>query len=274
MVEVWQFWEFEHYSNNIVRVIDAPNGLELFAVDVFQIIAPALNDEKVALIDTKVNQRFVILDHEVVEISTLNALAIHSLIGIVTSDMVKQFMQWVRSNIIPVFKRDLIIEPRTQDPFVPINFYRKDSLVHYLYLKGQRIWQIEIETIEFYLQLLYKKIPLSASCPQADNHQALSLRFQYLELGKPMLYDIDNYEELYNGLVLSPPDLLIAQELDFYIYNSLKKIHSHDLARIMKQGIILQALKSSASNLANFGKVRYLEILYFQILECFSNNFQ
>ena len=74
MVEVWQFWEFEHFSNNIVRVIDAPNGLELFAVDVFKIIAPALNDGKVILIDAKTNQRQVMINQKIVVVNTLNAL--------------------------------------------------------------------------------------------------------------------------------------------------------------------------------------------------------
>ncbi|WGV24197.1 hypothetical protein [Halotia branconii] len=272
MVEVWQFWEFEHYSNNIVRVIDAPNGLELFAVDVFEIVAPAFNDGKVTLIDAKSSQRFVIINYQVVGVSTMNALAIHSLIDIVGNDIVRQFMQWVRSNIIPVFKKEIVlaIKPNTEYLSQQINFQQKKSLANHLYLKGQKIWQVELETIELYLQLLYKRITLSTKCPYPTNHQAFLLRSYYLELVKPVLYKAQSYEQLYNHLIVLSSDLLIAQELDFYICSSLKKVNNYEWVKIVKQGLILQALKSTANSLANFGKARDLEILYFQILECFS----
>ncbi|WP_196520047.1 hypothetical protein [Nostoc sp. WHI] len=148
MVEVWHFWEFEHFSTNIVRVIDAPSGLELFAVDVFQIVAPVLNDEKVTLINAKANQRFVLINQEIVIVNTMNALAIHSLIGIVKADVIRQFMQWVRSNITPVFKKhiNLAIEPRTEYLFSETNFYNQE----FLYLKSPEVWQLQRESIELY----------------------------------------------------------------------------------------------------------------------------
>ncbi|MBW4458383.1 MAG: hypothetical protein KME55_40550 [Nostoc indistinguendum CM1-VF10] len=50
MVEVWRYWEFEHPSSYVVRVIATPSGLELFAVDVLQIVAP-INDDLVRSIE-------------------------------------------------------------------------------------------------------------------------------------------------------------------------------------------------------------------------------
>ncbi|MCC5617370.1 hypothetical protein LC605_20220 [Nostoc sp. CHAB 5836] len=149
MVEVWQFWEFEHDSHNIVRVIDAPSGLELFAVDVFQIIAPMLNDEKVTLINAPTNQRFVTINCSIVTVNTLNALAIHSLSGIVKADVIRRFMQWVRSNIAPIFRKDI----NPEYFFNQINFYRQQLIGHYLYLKSQSPWEVERENIELYFQL-------------------------------------------------------------------------------------------------------------------------
>ncbi|MHC5761820.1 hypothetical protein [Nostoc sp.] len=274
MVEVWQFWEFEHFSNNIVRVIDAPSGLELFAVDVFQIIAPALNDGKVILIDAKTNQRQVMINQKIVVVNTLNALGIHSLTGIVKADVVRQFMQWVRSQIVPIFRKqtNLNIENNIKHITSGIIFPKRDSLINYLYSKGQKIWEVEIEVIELYLKLIYNKIPLAANCPGTSNYQELSFRQQYLELVKLVLSEIINYEELYSTLVALAPNLLIAQELDFYIYKSLKLNSNYELMKIIEQGLILQTFKSITDNLAEFSKQRYLEIFYFQILECFSGD--
>ena len=265
MVPVWQFWEFEHFSNNIVRVIDAPSGLELFAVDVFQIIAPALNDGKVILIDAKTNQRQVMINQEVVVVNTLNVLGIHSLIGIVKADVVRQFMQWVRSRIVPIFRKQINVDIGTNIQYISpgVIFPKKGSLINYLYSKGQKIWEVEIEIIELYLKLIYKKIPLTANCPETSNYQSLSLRKQYLKLVKPVLLEILNYEELYNKLVVLAPNLLIAQELDFFVCKSLKGSDNYDWMKIIEQGLVLQAFKS-------IGQVRHLEIFYFQILECFS----
>lgn len=274
MVSVWQFWEFEHFSKNIVRVIDAPSGLELFAVDVFQIIAPALNDGKVILIDAKTNQRQVMMNQKIVVVNTLNALGIHSLTGIVKADVVRQFMQWVRSQIVPIFRKQTNFNIDTNIKHITsgIIFPKRDSLINYLYSKGQNIWEVEIEAIELYLKLIYKKIPLAGNCPGTNNYQELSFRQQYLELVKLVLSEITNYEELYSSLVALAPNLLIAQELDLYIYKSLKLNSNYDLMKIIEQGLILQTFKSITDNLAEFSKQRYLEIFYFQILECFSGD--
>lgn len=270
MVPVWQFWEFEHFSNNIVRVIDAPSGLELFAIDVFQIIAPALNDEKVILIDrkAKASQRQVMINQEIVVVNTMNALAIHSLIGIVKADVIRQFMQWVRSQIVPIFRNQTNLDIETNIKHITngIIFPKKSSLINYLYSKGQKIWEVEIEIVELYLKLLYKKIPLVDGCPPINNYQELSLRHQYLELVKSVLGEIHNYEQLYNNLVVLAPNLLIAQELDFSVYKYLKAGNNYDWMKIIGQGVILQAFKSG------FGQMKHLEIFYFQILECFSGD--
>ena len=133
-------------------------------------------------------------------------------------------------------------------------------------------WEVEIEVIELYLKLIYKKISLAANCPGTSNYQELSFRQQYLELVKLVLSEIINYEELYSSLVALAPNLLIAQELDLYIYKSLKLNSNYELMKIIEQGLILQTFKSITDNLAEFNKQRYLEIFYFQILECFSGD--
>jgi len=124
MVKIWQFWEFEHSSNNIIRVIDVPSGLELFASDVFQVIAPELN-EKVILLGIKYRQRHVLLNQRYILVNTLNALAIHGLIGVVEADIIRKFMHWVRSNIIPVFRNTHLLESHTKYLFRPINYHEK-----------------------------------------------------------------------------------------------------------------------------------------------------
>ena len=110
MANVWQFWEFEHPSGKTVRVIATPDGLEIFAEDVFQILAPELDAEEVIHLNIKIQKRCVILNCHCPEVTiqNLNSLAIHNLIGMAEAGLVKQFMQWVRSNILPIFHKDFI----------------------------------------------------------------------------------------------------------------------------------------------------------------------
>lgn len=107
MKKVWTYWEFDHPSGT-VRVISTPLGLEIFAEDVFKIIAPELNNEKIVPLHIQSQERYVVIQGEERSVKTLNASAIYALTSIVEKQLVKKFTQWVRSNILPIFQRDFI----------------------------------------------------------------------------------------------------------------------------------------------------------------------
>ncbi|BAY73307.1 hypothetical protein NIES23_61350 (plasmid) [Trichormus variabilis NIES-23] len=108
MGKLWQFWEFEHPSGKIVRVISTPSGLEIFAEDVLSIIAPELNTEKVVILNSNPRQRCVLIKNEVVTVNTLSSVAIYELIGTVDQVSVNRFTQWVRIKILPIFQKNLL----------------------------------------------------------------------------------------------------------------------------------------------------------------------
>lgn len=270
MVKIWQFWEFEHSSNSIIRVIDVPSGLELFASDVFQVIAPELN-EKVILLGIKYRQRHVLVNQRYILVNTLNALAIHGLIGVVEADIIRKFMHWVRSNIIPVFRNTHLLESHTKYLSRPINYHEKILFKKYLSLRIQCEWVEDV--INFYLDFIYHKNPSPAVCIQDINKECLCLREQYLGLVGNIFYQqIDSYQNLYERLVLESPDLLIAQEFDLYVFNYLKQKQDDNLLDSLKQGLVIQALNSIPTNLKTYEYLKDLEKLYLQILEYFSED--
>jgi len=108
MTKVWTYWEFEHPLGSTVRIISTPSGLEIFAEDVFKIIAPELNNEKIVPLHIQSQERHVVIQEQVRIVKTLNSSAIYSLKGIVEEQLVKLFTQWVRSNILPIFQRDFV----------------------------------------------------------------------------------------------------------------------------------------------------------------------
>ncbi|BAY42060.1 hypothetical protein NIES2111_64560 (plasmid) [Nostoc sp. NIES-2111] len=108
MTKVWTYWEFDHPMGNTVRVISTPDGLEIFAEDVFKIIAPDLNNEKIVPLHIQNQERHVVIQEQVRIVKTLNSSAIYSLKGIVEEQLVKLFTQWVRSNILPIFQKDFV----------------------------------------------------------------------------------------------------------------------------------------------------------------------
>jgi hypothetical protein len=108
MTKVWTYWEFDHPLGSTVRVISTPSGLEIFAEDVFKIIAPELNNEKVVPLHIQSQEHYVVIQEQVVIVKTLNSSAIYSLKGIVEEQLVKLFTQWVRTNILPIFQRDFV----------------------------------------------------------------------------------------------------------------------------------------------------------------------
>ncbi|MBD2564101.1 MULTISPECIES: hypothetical protein [Nostoc] len=110
MKKIWTFWEFDHTLGSAVRVISTPLGLEIFAEDVFQIIAPELNNEKVVPLHIQSRERHVVIGEQVTIVKTLNSGAIYNLKGIVEEQMINNFTQWIRSNVLPIFQKDFFLE--------------------------------------------------------------------------------------------------------------------------------------------------------------------
>ncbi|MBD2249008.1 hypothetical protein [Nostoc sp. FACHB-888] len=270
MVEVWRYWEFEHPSSSVVRVIATPTGLELFAVDVLQIVAPILNDDFVRSIE--VQKRLVMMENNQVSlVSTLSALSIHSLISrtsAVEHNVVRQFMQWVRTNVMPVFKNDvtMIAVEQPKYLFQEIDYSRKDSLIKYLYFQNSESWSSN--SIDLYLKFIFKKLPLPASCPQTIDLNGIDFRNKYFQVLKTVIRSVSSYEYVYEDLVIRPENLLIAQSLDLLVYYHLNKLNDLDLNQVLEQGLILQALGTMVNkSIENF---KDLKPMYLNLLNYFS----
>ncbi len=270
MVEVWRYWEFEHPSSSVVRVIATPTGLELFAVDVLQIVAPILNDDFVKSIE--VQKRLVMMENNQVSlVSTLSALSIHSLVSLPTvieHNVVRQFMQWVRTNVMPVFKNDvtMIAVEQPKYLFQEIDYSQKDSLIKYLYFQNSDSWSSN--SIDLYLKFIFKKLPLPASCPQTIDLNGIDLRSRYFQVLKTVLRSVSSYEYVYEDLVVRSANLLIAQSLDLLVYYHLNKLNDLDLNQVIEQGLILQALGTMVNkSIDNF---KDLKPMYLNLLDYFS----
>ncbi|MEH2435077.1 MAG: hypothetical protein V7K25_12630 [Nostoc sp.] len=270
MVEVWRYWEFEHPSSSVVRVIATPTGLELFAVDVLQIVAPILNDDFVRSIE--VQKRLVMMENNQVSlVSTLSALSIHSLVSLPTvieHNVVRQFMQWVRTNVMPVFKNDvtMIAVEQPKYLFQEIDYSQKDSLIKYLYFQNSDSWSSN--SIDLYLKFIFKKLPLPAGCPQTIDLNGIDLRSRYFQVLKTVLRSVSSYEYVYEDLVIRSANLLIAQSLDLLVYYHLNKLNELDLNQVLEQGLILQALGTMVNkSIDNF---KDLKPMYLNLLDYFS----
>ncbi|MBW4675151.1 MAG: hypothetical protein KME52_14360 [Desmonostoc geniculatum HA4340-LM1] len=268
MVEVWRYWEFEHPSTYVVRVIATPSGLELFAVDVLQIVAP-INDDLVRSIE--VQKRLVMMENNQVSlVSTLSALSIHSLISltIVEHNVVKQFMQWVRTNVMPVFKNDVTMIAIEQPKYLfqQIDYSQKDSLIKYLYFQNSDSWSSN--SIDLYLKFIFKKLPLPASCPQTIDLNSIDSRTRYFQVLKTVLRSVSSYEYIYEYLVIRSANLLIAQSLDLLVYYHLNKLNESNFNQVLEQGLILQALGTMVNkSIDNF---KDLKPMYLNLLDYFS----
>lgn len=107
MGRVWTYWEFDHPLGSTVRVISTPLGLEIFAEDVFQIIAPELNNEKIVPLHIQSRERHVVIGEQITIVKTLNSGAIYNLKGMVKKQMINNFTQWIRNNVLPIFQKDV-----------------------------------------------------------------------------------------------------------------------------------------------------------------------
>ncbi|MFN6499032.1 MAG: hypothetical protein RMX65_018825 [Nostoc sp. DedQUE01] len=108
MKKVWTFWEFDHPLGSTVRVISTPLGLEIFAEDVFKIIAPELNNEKIVPINIHSQERYVVIGEQLIIVKTLKSGGIYKLRGIGEEQVINNFTQWIRSKVLPIFKKNVL----------------------------------------------------------------------------------------------------------------------------------------------------------------------
>ncbi|MBE9052767.1 hypothetical protein IQ243_20530 [Nostocales cyanobacterium LEGE 11386] len=270
MDEIWHPMEFKHPSGQIVRVIDAPEGVELFASDVCKILFPGL-DFEIQKYNIELTQRNVSLDGVILSVHTMCALSIYSLDKYTGVNPVKRLAHWVRSNIIPALKKNSFRSYSQKYNFKNIDFKSKESLKNYLSEQGNEILGQD-EVIDHYIHVIHKKIPLSADSPATMNQQEQYLRSRYLQIVKNVIREADRYEYLYHDLVLSSRDLLIAQELDLVVLVVLKRLYKTELPLdVIKQGLVLQALNSVLNNTSRFSYLKHVEPFYLRLLRYFSN---
>lgn len=264
-------WEFEHPSSCKVRVIDNVIGIELFQSDVLQILFPELSKEsRDAIIVNNANKSKCWLNGQIVEVQTVDAMAVHAL-GQSKAREVRKLMQWVRKNILPYFKKDLddVAFYYSRYTFFQIDYNLRESLIIYLATQEKK-WPNHY--IDLYLHFVNKRIFLSTKCPHPKDFSDKLLREEYYKVGNTVIEHSESYEELYERLVLIPENLLKAQELDLLVLNLLKKMKCEDAMEIIKQGLFLQALHSVAINsMTSFGNIKELTPFYLELIECFSN---
>ncbi|MBW4458382.1 MAG: hypothetical protein KME55_40545 [Nostoc indistinguendum CM1-VF10] len=209
-------------------------------------------------------------NNQVSLVSTLSALSIHSLISltIVEHNIVKQFMQWVRTNVMPVFKNDVTMIAIEQPKYLfqQIDYSQKDSLIKYLYFQNSDSWSSN--SIDLYLKFIFKKLPLPASCPQTIDLNSIDSRTRYFQVLKTVLRSVSSYEYVYEDLVIRSANLLIAQSLDLLVYYHLNKLNESNLNQVLEQGLILQALGTMVNkSIDNF---KDLKPMYLNLLDYFS----
>lgn len=272
MDELWlKTWEFEHPSGVKVHVIDTAIGIELFQEDVLKIIFPELDKESREKIDIEANKHCVINQGENLEVKTINALAVHSLSSISKAKAreVRSFMQWVRVHIMPNFRerweKNLGLH-YAKYAFYNIDYSNKNSLINYLLTQGES-WHDEC--IDWYIQLVNKKIPLSRECPIPNDAWGVVLRQEYFTIASKITEQIYSYQDLYEQQVLLAINLLKAQELDLLVLNLLRKLKYEESINIITQGLFLQALHSVDKN--KFRNIEVLTPFYLRLIKCFSN---
>lgn len=270
MSEIWHPLEFEHPSGIVVHIIDVPSGVELFAVEVFQIIFPDVEAQEIEKYEIEITRRSTWINNKIVMNNTMCASAIFSLARYTDIKRINQFAQWVRNNILAGLKSSIIYQNRLGYPFKTIDYSSKESLLSYLVNKSNVNGLLNERVVDLYLRFIHKKIPLSVDCPLVKNVQTNMYREQYLQIVENLLKQQQRYEHLYHDLVLSTPDLLMAQELDVVVFVALKKLKQTDsILETMKQGLVLQALDSVVNNISRFSDLRHIEPFYLRLLEHF-----
>jgi hypothetical protein len=272
MDEIWHPLEFRH-PTGLIRVIDAPGGIELFAEDVCQIL---FGDSQFENYEVELTERLVAMNGENIPVITMCATSIYALEKYVDLKQIKNLAQWVRTKILPNLKKNNFCFYPQKHRFKKIDFTSRESLMSYLN-ENEGFIQEQAdeteETIDCYLLLIQKKFPIATDCPALKNNEEEYLRSTYFEIVKNVVREFDRYEYLYHDLVISPTDLLMAQELDLVVFVVLKRLYQNqaELPReILKQGLVLQAL-NSLTNISSLGHHESIEQFYIRLLENFRN---
>lgn len=264
MVEIWHPMEFEHPSGKIVRVLNIPSGVELFAEDVFCLLDVEVSNLKDGI---EINQRYVVVNGEVCQADTMPASSIYSLNY--NPKLTRKLGYWVRTDIISTLTEN-VASTCSQKYKNNIDFTSKESILNYLkYQKSD--WTInQEEIVDFYLRFINKTIPFGCDYPTVQDNQEEQSRIYYLQIIQNITRDYDGYENLYKKIVLSTTNLLMAQELDLVVFVVLKRLHPTDFPLdVIKQGLILQALKSV--NASRFSYLNCVEPFYLRLLQYLSN---
>ncbi|MCG6138822.1 MAG: hypothetical protein MET45_30230, partial [Nostoc sp. LLA-1] len=239
MDEIWHPLEFRHSTGQIVRVIDAPGGIELFAEDVCQIF---FGDPQFENYEVELTERIVVVDGKDIPVFTMCATSIYALEKYIDIKKIKNLAQWVRTKILPNLKKNNFCFYPQKHRFKKIDFTSRESLISYLN-ENEGFSQDETEeTIDCYLRLIQKKLPIATDCPSLKNNEEEYLRSTYFEIVKNVVREFDRYEYLYHDLVISTTDLLMAQELDLVVFVVLKRLYQNQAelpGEILKQGLVL-----------------------------------
>lgn len=272
MDEVGQrVWEFEHPSGVKIKVIDTAIGIELFEEDVLEIIFPELNKEVREKIKVNGSKRLLNFQGEMIEVRTMNSLAVHSLSGMAKLQEVRRFMRWVRKNIMPHFQEKLeknLASYYTKFKFYNIDYSERESIISYLE-NERKTWKEE--EIDWYVKLINKKILLSTQCPVPSDSLSMVLRQEYFEIASKIIEPAYNYQDLYEKQVLLATNLLKAQELDLMVLNLLRKLKYEEPSDIIRQGLVLQAVCSVARNSTRHEKIEAIVPFYLKLIEGFSD---
>ncbi|MDB9368339.1 hypothetical protein PN456_05115 [Nodularia spumigena CS-586/05] len=266
MVEIWHPMEFNHPSGKIVRVVNIPSGVELFAEDVFCLLGVEVSNLKH---DIEINQRYVVVNGELCRADTMPASSIYSL-NYTNPKLTRKLGYWVRTDIISTLTENVASTYSPTYKNNNINFTSKESIINYLkYQKSD--WAInQEEIVDFYLRFMNKTIPIGCDYPTVQDNQEEQSRIYYLQIIQNVTRDYDGYESLYKKLVLSTTNLLMAQELDLVVFVVLKRLHQTDFPLdVIKQGLVLQALKSV--NASRFSYLNCVEPFYLRLLQYLSN---
>lgn len=273
MDEIWHPLEFRHPTGQTVRVIDAPGGIEIFAEDVCQIL---FGDSQFKDYEVELTERLVAMDGENIPVNTMCATSIYALEKYVDLKEIKILAQWVRTKILPNLKKNNFCFYAPNHKFKNIDYKSRESIINYLN-ENEGFIQEETEeikeTIDFYLRLIQKELPITTDCPGVNNNEEKYLRETYFQIIKNVAQEFNRYEYVYHELVLSTTDLLIAQELDLVVLVISKRLYQNQPelpGEILKQGLVLQAL-NSITNISSLGNLQYIEQFYIRLLENFRN---
>ncbi|WP_066382971.1 hypothetical protein [Anabaena sp. CA = ATCC 33047] len=266
MVEIWYPMEFEHPSGEKVRVINAPDRVELLAEDVGKILKIDWETEQY---DVEKTQRYIATEKGLIKVETMCAVSIFSLEKYIDANLVKRFAHWVRANIVAKIKNNIFTPYPAIYEFKSINFTSRESVLNYIMKRSQK--EVQTEVVDMYVSFICKAIPLSMYSPVVIDSKKEQSRNKYLQIVNNLVNEANRYENLYHNLVLSDinKNLLTAQELDLAVFVSLKRLYPRNVQmEVIRQGLITQAINSVDTEI--FEEIDGVSNFYLMLLEYFA----